>query len=166
MIHDATPAEGCRICLDSCVSSNERHLSKILVAFFFPFLESLPLGEPPQRFDRLSPQGCTTPARKAGQAASAAAVFTAQSEDGGERGRYQKITETRMKGRLCDTYPEFERTIARTSLIPFPRTTGNYPATEIGTRRAPLSFVPRAFLSLFFFFVLHGLINLVLRLIA
>jgi len=92
--------------------------------------------------------------KKSGRSGFGGRVYSAIGRRWEGGGRYQKITETRMKGRLCDTYPEFERTIARTSLIPFPRTTGNYPATEVGTRRAPLSFILRFFLSLSLFFFL------------
>lgn len=78
MIHDATPAEGCRIRLDSCVSSIERHLSKVLVAFFFPLLENLPPTSWIYR-PRIA-QGCATPAKKVGDALSTPTVFTARSE--------------------------------------------------------------------------------------
>lgn len=97
-----TPAEGCRIRLDSCISSIERHLSKVLVAFFSPFLEALPLGESPPAAYRPRMHGTC---KKNGRSAFGCLLRNRKTNSG-----YQEITETRMKGRLCDApVTEFER---------------------------------------------------------
>lgn len=147
----ATPAEGCQICLDSCVSSIERHLFKVLAAFFFflfsrlSCLESLHNVNVPAAYRPRMHDTC----KKTGRSSFGGRVFTAQSEDG--RQWYQEITETRMKGRLCDTrVPEFERTIART---PQPPCTNNRKLPDNkGTMRDARHFVH--FMSAFFLYFL------------
>lgn len=148
------------------LASKGTYLRYLSHFFFSPLLETL--GESPQRVGRVSPEDARhlRKKKKMGEVFGGGVYRRNRKTNGGHR----EITRTRMKGRLCDARVTGIRANNRASTptLPRARVTRKLPGNGDTATCAALS-VLRAFLPFplfYFFFLVRGLINLVLRLIV